>query len=85
MQALAKAQEASALERQLIRMQEQANLGDTHNLDLTFAVSLKLSSCLCSKHSAFTSYLAILQKLLDVDISSMSQGSDFITSMIQTQ
>lgn len=37
-QALAKAQEASALERQLIRLQEQANLGDTHNLDLTFAV-----------------------------------------------
>lgn len=27
------------MERQLIRMQEQANLGDTHNLDLTFAVS----------------------------------------------
>lgn len=38
-QALAKAQEASTLERQLIRMQEQSNLGDTHNLDLTFAVS----------------------------------------------
>lgn len=38
-QALAKAQEASAMERQLIRMQEQANVGDTHNLDLTFAVS----------------------------------------------
>lgn len=27
------------MERQLIRMQEQANVGDTHNLDLTFAVS----------------------------------------------
>lgn len=40
-QALAKAQEASTLERQLIRMQEQANLGDSHNLDLTFAVSVK--------------------------------------------
>lgn len=39
-QALAKAQEASAVERQLIRMQEQANLGDTHNLDLTFAVCI---------------------------------------------
>lgn len=43
-QALAKAQEASTLERQLIRMQEQANLGDSHNLDLTFAVSGKLST-----------------------------------------
>ncbi|XP_075972399.1 intraflagellar transport protein 88-like protein nompB [Anticarsia gemmatalis] len=42
-QALAKAQEASALERQLIRMQEQANLGDTHNLDLTFAVLCNLA------------------------------------------
>ncbi|XP_073963690.1 intraflagellar transport protein 88-like protein nompB [Choristoneura fumiferana] len=42
-QALAKAQEASALERQLIRMQEQANLGDSHNLDLTFAVLCNLA------------------------------------------
>ncbi|KAJ8724951.1 hypothetical protein PYW07_015909 [Mythimna separata] len=42
-QALAKAQEASALERQLIRMQEQANVGDTHNLDLTFAVLCNLA------------------------------------------
>ncbi|XP_047023065.1 intraflagellar transport protein 88 homolog [Helicoverpa zea] len=42
-QALAKAQEASAMERQLIRMQEQANLGDTHNLDLTFAVLCNLA------------------------------------------
>ncbi|XP_028036474.1 intraflagellar transport protein 88 homolog isoform X1 [Bombyx mandarina] len=42
-QALAKAQEASTMERQLIRMQEQANLGDTHNLDLTFAVLCNLA------------------------------------------
>ncbi|CAG9791902.1 unnamed protein product [Diatraea saccharalis] len=42
-QALAKAQEASALERQLIRMQEHANLGDSHNLDLTFAVLCNLA------------------------------------------
>ncbi|XP_050676957.1 intraflagellar transport protein 88 homolog isoform X2 [Leptidea sinapis] len=42
-QALAKAQEASALERQLIRMQEQANLGDSHNLDLTFCVLCNLA------------------------------------------
>ncbi|CAG9090797.1 unnamed protein product [Plutella xylostella] len=41
--ALAKAQEASTLERQLIRMQEQANLGDSHNLDLTFAVLCNLA------------------------------------------
>ncbi|XP_072942133.1 uncharacterized protein nompB [Epargyreus clarus] len=41
--ALIKAQEASALERQLIRMQEQANLGDSHNLDLTFAVLCNLA------------------------------------------
>ncbi|GBP43428.1 Intraflagellar transport protein 88 homolog [Eumeta japonica] len=41
--ALAKAQEASALERQLIRMQEQANLGDSHNLDLTFSVLCNLA------------------------------------------
>ncbi|XP_068627587.1 intraflagellar transport protein 88 homolog [Battus philenor] len=42
-QALSKAQEASALERQLIRMQEQANMGDSHNLDLTFAVLCNLA------------------------------------------
>ncbi|CAH0717255.1 unnamed protein product, partial [Brenthis ino] len=42
-QALAKAQEASTLERQLIRMQEQSNLGDSHNLDLTFAVLCNLA------------------------------------------
>ncbi|XP_041972758.1 intraflagellar transport protein 88 homolog [Aricia agestis] len=42
-QALAKAQEASTLERQLIRMQEQANMGDSHNLDLTFAVLCNLA------------------------------------------
>ncbi|CAH4033512.1 unnamed protein product [Pieris brassicae] len=41
--ALAKAQEASALERQLIRSQEQANLGDSHNLDLTFCVLCNLA------------------------------------------
>ncbi|CAG4940510.1 unnamed protein product [Colias eurytheme] len=42
-QALAKAQEASTLERQLIKMQEQANLGDSHNLDLTFCVLCNLA------------------------------------------
>lgn len=37
--ALAKAKEASNKERSLIRMQEQAGLGDQHNIDLTYAVS----------------------------------------------
>lgn len=36
--ALEKAKEASAKERNLIRLQEQAGLGDTHNIDLTYLV-----------------------------------------------
>jgi hypothetical protein len=36
--ALDTAKEASSKERSLIRMQEQAGLSETHNLDLTFAV-----------------------------------------------
>ena len=36
--ALERAREASARERALIRLQEQAGLSDNHNLDLTFAV-----------------------------------------------
>lgn len=35
---LEKAKEASSKERNLIRLQEQAGLSDSHNLDLTFAV-----------------------------------------------
>lgn len=38
--ALSKAKEASNKERSLIRMQEQAGLGDHHNIDLTYAVNL---------------------------------------------
>lgn len=38
--ALERAKEASTKERSLIRMQDQAGLSETHNLDLTFAVSL---------------------------------------------
>lgn len=37
-QALSKAKEASNKERNLIRLQEQAGLGDHHNIDLTYAV-----------------------------------------------
>lgn len=38
--ALERAREASSREKVLIRLQEQAGLSDSHNLDLTFAVSL---------------------------------------------
>lgn len=36
---LEKAKDASNKERSLIRMQEQAGLNDSHNIDLTFLVS----------------------------------------------
>lgn len=36
---LEKAKEASYKERSLIRMQEQAGLNDSHNIDLTFLVN----------------------------------------------
>lgn len=36
---LDKAKEASSKERNLIRLQDQAGLSDSHNLDLTFAVN----------------------------------------------
>lgn len=42
--ALDRAKEASTKERSLIRMQDQAGLSDTHNLDLTFSVGIFLSS-----------------------------------------
>lgn len=38
--ALSKAKDASNKERSLIRLQEQAGLGDHHNIDLTYAVSI---------------------------------------------
>lgn len=41
--ALSKAKEASSKERSLIRMQEQNGLGEHHNIDLTYAVSIFLS------------------------------------------
>lgn len=37
--ALAKAKEASNKERSLIRTQDQAGLGDQHNIDLTYSVN----------------------------------------------
>lgn len=42
--ALDKAKEASTKERSLIRLQEQAGLSDSHNLDLTFSVLFNLAS-----------------------------------------
>lgn len=38
--ALSKAKDASNKERSLIRLQEQSGLGDHHNIDLTYAVSI---------------------------------------------
>lgn len=40
LQSLSKAQEASNHERQLIRLQDQAGISDSHNLDITFSVSI---------------------------------------------
>lgn len=37
---LSKAQEASALERQLIKLQDNAGVSDSHNLDITFSVRI---------------------------------------------
>lgn len=40
--ALEKAKDASNKERNLIRMQEQSGLGDSHNMDLTYTVRVGL-------------------------------------------
>ena len=42
--ALDRAKEASAKERSLIRLREQAGLSDSHNLDLTFSVLFNLAN-----------------------------------------
>ena len=42
--ALDRAKEASAKERSLIRLREQANLSESHNLDLTFSVLFNLAT-----------------------------------------
>lgn len=42
--ALSKAKEASNKERSLIRMQEQAGLGEHHNMDLTYSVLFTLAN-----------------------------------------
>ena len=44
--ALEKAKDASAKERNLIRLQEQAGLGDTHNIDLTYLVKYLEKKCI---------------------------------------
>lgn len=44
---LEKAKDASNKERSLIRMQEQAGLNDSHNIDLTFLVRFIIPICFC--------------------------------------
>ncbi|CAH0385131.1 unnamed protein product [Bemisia tabaci] len=58
--ALAKAKEASARERSLIRMQEQAGLSDSHNLDLTFLVLFNLA-CQYASNKMYTEALNTYQ------------------------
>ncbi|XP_054278249.1 intraflagellar transport protein 88 homolog [Macrosteles quadrilineatus] len=61
-QALDKAKEASTKERNLIRLQEQAGLSDTHNLDLTFSVLFNLASQYAANEmysEAINTYLVI--------------------------
>lgn len=41
--ALERAREASSREKALIRLQEQAGMNDSHNVDLTFAVKIPLN------------------------------------------
>ena len=41
---LDRAKEASTKERSLIRLREQANLSESHNLDLTFSVLFNLAN-----------------------------------------
>ena len=41
--ALDRAKEASAKERNLVRLREQAGLSDSHNIDLTFSVLFNLA------------------------------------------
>lgn len=47
---LEKAKDASNKERSLIRMQEQAGLNDSHNIDLTFLVRLTIWFLLKTLH-----------------------------------
>jgi intraflagellar transport protein 88 len=54
--ALDKAKEASSKERSLIRMQEQAGLSETHNLDLTFSVIQDFTSSVTELHKPLQSF-----------------------------
>ncbi|XP_023245488.1 intraflagellar transport protein 88 homolog [Copidosoma floridanum] len=62
--ALERARDASSRERALIRIQEQASLSDSHNIDLTFAVIFNLASQYLNSElytEAIATYLAIIK------------------------
>ncbi|XP_015519065.1 intraflagellar transport protein 88 homolog isoform X2 [Neodiprion pinetum] len=60
--ALERAREASSRERALIRLQEQAGLSDSHNVDLTFAVLFNLASQYAN-NEMYTEALATYQAI----------------------
>ncbi|OXU19875.1 hypothetical protein TSAR_011846 [Trichomalopsis sarcophagae] len=60
--ALERAREASSRERALIRLQEQAGLSDSHNIDLTFAVIFNLA-CQYSNNELYTEAIATYQAI----------------------
>ncbi|XP_011499901.1 PREDICTED: intraflagellar transport protein 88 homolog [Ceratosolen solmsi marchali] len=60
--ALERAREASSRERVLIRLQEQAGLSDSHNIDLTFAVIFNLA-CQYSNNEMYTEAIATYQAI----------------------
>ncbi|XP_023318131.1 intraflagellar transport protein 88 homolog [Trichogramma pretiosum] len=60
--ALERAREASSRERALIRLQEQAGLSDSHNIDLTFAVIFNLA-CQYSNSELYTEAIATYQAI----------------------
>lgn len=61
--ALSKAKEASNKERALIKMQEQANLADLHDIDLTFVVLLTLANQY-TVNELFTEALSTYQMII---------------------
>ncbi|XP_008549372.1 intraflagellar transport protein 88 homolog [Microplitis demolitor] len=60
--ALERAREASSREKVLIRLQEQAGLSDSHNLDLTFAVLVNLATQY-TNNEMYTEALATYQAI----------------------
>ncbi|XP_043251743.1 intraflagellar transport protein 88 homolog isoform X2 [Colletes gigas] len=60
--ALERAREASSRERALIRLQEQAGLSDSHNVDLTFAVIFNLATQY-TNNNMFTEAIATYQAI----------------------